>query len=107
MSQDTPINNEFDHTDETHRRTFDFQGTPPSQAVIQTLADITGTQVTELPSLYDVVDPESLDTLVLDYGSDSEDLFVEFSFHGYRISIQSSGILEIGPLSELADEESQ
>lgn len=104
MSDDNPPDSECARSDQTFRRTFDFQTIPPSRAAIQTVAAVSGIQTTDLPPLYEDVDPESLDTLVLGDRDGSAGLCIEFEFHEYRISVYSSGILELTHLDELEDE---
>ncbi|AXR78200.1 HalOD1 output domain-containing protein [Natrarchaeobaculum sulfurireducens] len=58
-------------------------------AIIDTVAAVTGTRPTELPPLYDAVDPEALDSLFESFEQrSSETLRVEFSYHGMTVVVR-------------------
>lgn len=59
----------------------------PSVAVVLAVASLTNTPVLELDPLYDVVDPEQLDTVVSDADGDFEAGPVTFDFGGCRVSV--------------------
>lgn len=61
--------------------------TSPSEAVLETLAVRTDSDITELPSLYDVIDPEALDDLF----ADRENGTVAFDYCGHEVTISQSG----------------
>lgn len=64
---------------------------PPSEAVLQAIADAEGTDVIELPPLYEAVDPEALDA-VFDgraFGS------IAFDYHGYSVTVNQNAVVSI------------
>lgn len=69
---------------------------PPSVAVVQTIADHTGTRPDDLPQpLAEVIDTDSLDRLF--EGRDTEG-HVQFVYQGMQISVTSDGTIDVmGP----------
>lgn len=66
---------------------------PLSEKIVRTVADRESVDVVELePPLYDVVNPEALDSLFEDRDTDGR---VEFHWHGYRIVVFSSGSIRV------------
>lgn len=54
---------------------------PPSTRIIEAIAEREGVDQTELPPLFDTVDPEALDTLAAD------GVGISFDYAGYRIEV--------------------
>ncbi|OLZ41499.1 hypothetical protein A6E15_11105 [Natrinema saccharevitans] len=76
--------------DVTVRREFDWSETPPSIAIVVTIAEIENVDPIDLPTtvgttLYSYVDPGALDALV-----DGERVAVSFSMAGYRVRIDGT-----------------
>lgn len=65
----------------------------PSMAIIEEVAAIDGTDPTELPPLYEVIDPEALDALV-ESASESE-FEVEFPYSGHEVTVTGDGEIHI------------
>lgn len=68
----------------------------PSTEIVLAVADRSDRPVDELPPLFQVLDPESLDRLLED--TDNSTVSVAFEYVGYRIVVSADGTLEIGPL---------
>ena len=62
-------------------------------AIVDAVADRKGVDPTELPPLYDVIDTDGLEGVVDDERAGS--LQVQFTYAGYRITIESAGEPEI------------
>lgn len=70
-----------------------------TMAVIDAVAAVTGTRPTDLPPLYDAVDPEALDRLFESFDRrSSETLRVEFSYHDLTVVVRDG--LEVSIRSE-------
>ena len=67
---------------------------PPSYAIVKTIAALENVRVEELPPLYDFVCPESLDALVR---SGNSSLEITFSIMTYTVSVAGSGLVSIAP----------
>lgn len=70
----------------------------PSVEIVREIANREGVDPCDLETpLYDVLDPEALDSLVAHAGSDRENANpnVEFSYLGYRVTIQSPGSVHV------------
>lgn len=59
-------------------------------AVLNTVAERTGTDVLELPPIYDAIDPDALEA-VLGHANGGGDCRVEFSYHGYQVTVTGAG----------------
>lgn len=75
------------------RRRYDWDRTPPSTAVVETVAEAAGVDATALVPLYDTLDPDSLDSLVVsgereDHGADAS---VSFAFAGHLVNVHGTG----------------
>lgn len=83
--------------DEGDKNTFEahFDGRPASLAIIESIAAIEGIQPEEVDfTLYESLDPDSLDALFAD-DSSGRDLVAAFSVGGYRVQIRDGGKIEI------------
>ncbi|MDQ2051818.1 HalOD1 output domain-containing protein [Natronolimnohabitans sp. A-GB9] len=82
----------------TYLATFDPDaGERASEAVITAVADLTGISPIELEPLYDVVDPDALDSLVAHArradGADTHEL--QFSYEGYDVDVRTDGQVRV------------
>lgn len=66
---------------------------PPSATVLDTVADATGTDVLDLPPLYDVIDPETLNRLL----ASDPSVRIEFQYADYRIVATGDGDVTVTP----------
>lgn len=68
----------------------------PSVAVVNRVAAIEGIEPTDLPTLYEAVDPDALDALVESTSkADSCDFQIEFPYHGYEVTVTTNGVIHI------------
>ncbi len=67
--------------------------TQPSTEIIRKIAAVTGEEPTELPPIYDTIDPEALDKIVNSVAS--EDFEIEFVYGDYRVMIDETGVVTI------------
>lgn len=61
----------------------------PSDRVVQTIADREGVDPTELPPLFESVDPDALDALLR--RDDTAGAQVTFTHHGHEVTVRSDG----------------
>jgi len=64
--------------------------TPVSAKVVQKVATITNQNMTQLPPLYNTIDPEALDTIVDIGPKDSASTQVQFTYAECRITVNDS-----------------
>jgi len=84
---------------DTYRASFDGNTESVSMAVVATVAVVTQTGPTELPTLNDVIDPEALDNLVerRDRSASASDVHVSFEYAGCTLTVHSYGIIAVRP----------
>lgn len=63
------------------------------RAIVFEVAEREGTDPTQLPPLYEVVDPDALQAFVESSGDDA--LAVEFLYQGYEVRVTSDGDVEV------------
>lgn len=69
-------------------------GNTPVYAVISAVADASGMPMTELPPLYDAVDPDALNNLFT-ARSEPAVSHVSFQYAGYDIVVRESGVVQV------------
>ncbi|ELY61186.1 HalOD1 output domain-containing protein [Natronolimnohabitans innermongolicus] len=77
------------------RYTFSAEKSP-TMAVVESVAAVSNTEPTELPPLYDAINPDALDSLF--ESSETRDLStvrVSFPYNGYDIAIQGGSNLTV------------
>jgi hypothetical protein len=75
-------------------RQFDFDETPPSEAVVRAVSAVTDSEPTSLEPLYETVDPEALDRL-LRSGTAGMELTVRYlDFH---VTLGGDGTVAVYP----------
>lgn len=89
----SPSDSQNQSQSEGYRQTFDWEQTTPSVAVAYTIADVKDIDVMDLPSLYEYVDPQSLDTLI----ADSEGISISFTAYGYSVQLTDSEVVVKSP----------
>lgn len=65
------------------------------QVLIEAMADFTGIDWTDLPPLYDYIDPEALEHQFSPTTSTRVDGGVFFHYNGYPVVVHSNGRIEI------------
>lgn len=66
-----------------------------SQQVVRRVAAETGSEPTDLPPLFTVVDPDALDELVASVDQPAE-FSVEFQYVGRSVRVRGDGTVEVG-----------
>lgn len=66
---------------------------PLSLTVIEAVEAATDAQTTELPPLYEVIDPDALDSLF--QSTSEESVCVEFSYSGVEVAVQGDGTVTV------------
>jgi len=69
----------------------------PVNDVVESIAAEAGRDPTELPPLYDAIDPDVLTSFV---DSASDDASLQFQYCGNVVTVSGSGAVEIAPLAE-------
>lgn len=88
---------DFDPKTGIFRTEFDTHSRPPSEAVVNTVFTVTGTDPLDLPPLHDVIDPDALNELFAPTlaGPSRSGGTVTFEFAGYRVTVKGHGVVEI------------
>lgn len=69
--------------------------TTVSTKVVQRVSTSTDQEVTELPPLYETIDPEALDSVFNSAVMDESSLEVRFMYSGYEVIITGSGTVRV------------
>jgi len=81
--------NDFRNADEAVAA-FDWSGaSSPATALVEAICDSTGALPTELPPLYESVDPEALDATLTGLADNSVAGRVQFTYGDYRVTMTS------------------
>ena len=81
------------HDDEIVHREMNTDRTEPAAAIVEVVADLEGTPVTELPTAYDCIDG-MLSNLYSNPPAPEAQMTVEFTYSGYRITVTQNGAAE-------------
>lgn len=70
----------------------------PSSRVIDAVARSKGVDATELPPLYETVDPDALDALCASYtnGGDGTAMHIRFTYAGREVVVRTPEHVEVG-----------
>ncbi|QSG02290.1 HalOD1 output domain-containing protein [Natranaeroarchaeum sulfidigenes] len=93
-SQSTPSDDSLNQT----TISFDETDDPASEivlSIVEHVADLTDEDVTELPPLYDSVNPGALADLMSTPQSDDRSVDVSFRYQGCRVTVSSVGDVTI------------
>lgn len=74
-------------------RTLETNGSAPAIQIAEAVADLEETEPTELPTLYDCIDG-MLSDLFSDPPAPEAQMTVEFSYAGYRITVEQDGTVK-------------
>ncbi|QRV17476.1 hypothetical protein JMJ58_21225 (plasmid) [Haloterrigena salifodinae] len=77
--------------------------TAVATTVVQRVATVTDREVTQLPSLYDAIDPDALEAVIRSIGTEAS-MGVRFSYAGHRIIVDGTGTVNIESESAGAEE---
>lgn len=79
--------------DEIVHRELDRDQTSPAVAVAEVVAELEGTEPAELPSTYNCID-HVIDHIFSEPPAPEAQVAVEFSYQGYRITVEQDGSAE-------------
>lgn len=79
---------------------FDWSTTPPSTAVIETVAAATDREPTAIGPLFESVDPDALDAFVDPSNASTNDAnrLTSFEFAGKHVTVRASGHVAVQPI---------
>ena len=82
------------------RAQYEWSSTPPSIAVIETVAIAVDREPTSIEPLYESVDPDALDALVQSNGAptDSDSVTVSFRFAEQQVTVHGTGEIVVRPV---------
>lgn len=78
----------------TVEQRFDWSETPPSSAVVETVAAVTDTEPTELDAIQYSIDADALDTLLEDAATPAE-FHISFEYAGVAVTVTGTGLLRV------------
>ncbi|WP_262177955.1 HalOD1 output domain-containing protein [Haloarcula laminariae] len=81
------------HNDEIVRRELDTDIEEPAIGIAEVVAELEGISVTELPATYNCIDG-MLSELYSNPPEPEAQMTVEFTYGGYRITVEQSGTAE-------------
>ena len=81
------------HDDEIVHRELDTDREEPAVSIAEVVADLKGTPVTELPPTYDCIGG-MVSELYSNPPEPEAQVTVEFTYSGYRITVEQSGAAE-------------
>lgn len=95
--EEAPTNS--DCNDRPVRARYDWESTPPSTAIVETIAEATGDNPTSLEPLYESVDPDALNALLTSVPSPTagRDLRISLSVDGHAITVFGDGGIVVRP----------
>lgn len=82
----------------TCRARYDFETTAPTVAVATLLGLVVGREPAELEPLYEVVDPEAMDSLLR--GARRPDRTVSFPYRTFAVTVRSDGTVTVRSRSD-------
>lgn len=102
QNRDTAV--EYDRENHRYRIYRDWWADQPlSTAVVEAVATVTNTPVTEIDPLYEVVDPDALNDLYepTSNGTSQRNGYVSFSLQECDVTVFAGGRIELGPPDDL------
>lgn len=93
--------------DEAIRAEFDWSVTPPSRAVVETVAIAADREPTGIEPLYETIDPDALDTLIHPDGTSpvEGDTTVTFTLDCHQVLVQRDGTVVVQPAEASTESE--
>lgn len=79
------------------RRSQTMYRDPPSLRIIEAVAAHSNIPMTELPPLFDSIDPDALDALFQPAMSNGR---IAFAYDNYQVTVDSNGDVELNPDGE-------
>lgn len=71
----------------------------PSTATVMAIADLTGADPTDVPCLYEYVDPDAVDTLVEAHDSRDGEFTLTFTVESVAVTIAGTDSVTVRPLA--------
>ena len=68
---------------------------PASEAVVERIAKCEGVEPTELPPLYETVDPDALNSLVSHARGGKATLRLRFRYFSYEVTVTEEGVIHL------------
>ncbi|WP_458204795.1 HalOD1 output domain-containing protein [Haladaptatus sp. NG-SE-30] len=68
---------------------------PVAETVIETISEVSGTDPTEIPPLYESIDPDALDDLFDRSSPESVPIRVRFQHDGYEVVVEREGTVTV------------
>lgn len=85
---------------ERFRIQHDWEGAHSvSTSVVKAVSAVTGDAPATIDPLYEVVDPDALDELLASFRGD-ERAIITFFFHGYRVTVDGTGEIDVEPADD-------
>lgn len=83
----------------TPHQTSTSHALPLTEQVVAAVTDASNSSVSDLPPLYEVVNPEALDNLFAQTsaGNIRSDGHVTFAYAGYHVTVTNDGVIDIEP----------
>lgn len=72
-----------------------LEAVAPSLAIVKRIAALEGVDHTKLDPLYEVIDSDALDRLVGTAGQSDSTLQIEFTYHGYDVTVTDDGTIHV------------
>lgn len=92
-----------DPSAEIHERQVEPVEDEANYRVLETIADVEGVDVTELPPMYERLD-HMLDELFSEPPSPEAQVEITFSYYGYRVTADQEGSITLRKLGSLPDD---
>lgn len=66
----------------------------PSEAVVEVVSAIRDVEPNDLPPLYEAIDPDALDAVCSDAGTDTQPT-VQFSYEGLLVTVSAPDVISV------------
>lgn len=86
-----------DSKTEQYRADYDTLTVPPSLALASALSAAMEAEPTEIDPLYESIDPDALDSLVVHPTRSSEPITINLSVEHFEATISSDGVIHLDP----------
>ncbi|GAA0681924.1 HalOD1 output domain-containing protein [Natronoarchaeum mannanilyticum] len=72
--------------------------TTVTRRIVERVSEITDEEATELPPLYNAVDPEALGELVDSASNHAQSLKITFTYVGHKVTVDETGAVRVSPI---------
>jgi hypothetical protein len=80
-------------TDQSQLEIAEENTESPSRTIIHRISEVTDQNISQLPPLYETIDPDALDNLLNSIEGNDTFVSIEFTYAGEQISIDTDGLL--------------